>query len=109
MLSSPRHESFTGFTPTQTLLAHYDRVRATTMQLVAPLSPEDCQVQSMPDASPVKWHLGHTTWFFETFVLQPYLSGYELYNPAFRMLFNSYYNGIGAAYSRPHRGLLTRP
>src|SRR5690606_9302295 len=62
-----------------------------------------------PDASPVKWHLAHTTWFFETFVLAEYSPKYAPFDPAFRMLFNSYYNGIGEQYSRPHRGLLTRP
>ncbi len=63
-----------------------------TNSLAQPLSPEDCQIQSMPDASPVKWHLAHTTWFFETFVLVPHAPGYEVFHPSFGYLFNSYYN-----------------
>jgi ergothioneine biosynthesis protein EgtB len=84
-------------------------VRSLSERLAAPLSPEDCLVQSMPDASPVKWHLAHTTWFFETFLLQPFLPGYEPFNPGFGYLFNSYYNAIGDRHPRPQRGLLTRP
>ena len=63
----------------------------------------------MPDASPVKWHLAHTTWFFETFVLAPYMAGYATFDPQFRVLFNSYYNGVGDKHPRPERGLLSRP
>ncbi len=63
----------------------------------------------MPDASPIKWHLAHTSWFFETFVLEPHLPGYRAFNPAFRTLFNSYYNAVGDKYPRPQRGLLSRP
>ncbi len=84
-------------------------VRETTGSLAEPLSPEDCQIQSMPDASPVKWHLAHTTWFFETFLLLPYLQGYEPFHPSFCYLFNSYYNAIGRRHSRSERGLVTRP
>jgi ergothioneine biosynthesis protein EgtB len=73
------------------------------------LSAEDCQAQSMPDASPVKWHLAHTTWFFETFVLAPHQPGYRAFDPAYRVLFNSYYNAVGDKHPRPERGLLTRP
>lgn len=91
------------------LAAQYRRVRATTERLQAPLSPEDCQAQSMPDASPVKWHLAHTTWFFETFVLEVGRRGHQPFQPAFRVLFNSYYQGVGEQHPRPHRGLLTRP
>jgi len=87
----------------------YRRVRIATEQLAAPLSAEDCAIQSMPDASPVKWHLAHTSWFFETFVLKPHLPGYQLFHPSFRVLFNSYYNGIGDKHPRPRRGLLSRP
>src|SRR5262244_1561390 len=87
----------------------YRSVRAATETLAAPLSAEDCAIQSMPDASPVKWHLAHTSWFFETFVLGPHVSGYKAKDPAYRMLFNSYYNAVGDKHPRPQRGLLSRP
>jgi len=91
------------------MLLRYQAVRAHTGALAAVLSPEDSTAQSMPDASPAKWHLAHTTWFFETFVLLPYLAGYEAAHPAYRVLFNSYYDGVGARHPRAQRGLLTRP
>jgi ergothioneine biosynthesis protein EgtB len=91
------------------LASRYRAVRAQTERLRAPLSAEDCQAQSMPDASPTKWHLGHTTWFFETFVLEPGRSGYRPIHPTFRVLFNSYYQGVGEQHPRAQRGLLTRP
>jgi len=91
------------------LRARYAAIRATTEKLAAPLSPEDCAIQSMPDASPVKWHLAHTTWFFETFVVGPHLPGYRTFDPAYRVLFNSYYNGIGDKHPRPERGMISRP
>lgn len=91
------------------LLSAYMAVRGRTHALVAPLSAEDCCVQSMPDASPAKWHLAHTTWFFETFVLSAYEPGFAPFHPAFRVLFNSYYQGVGQQHPRPQRGLLTRP
>ncbi|HVE48188.1 MAG TPA: ergothioneine biosynthesis protein EgtB [Casimicrobiaceae bacterium] len=91
------------------LAQRFAAVRAQTTALAAPLSPEDCVVQSMPDASPVKWHLAHTTWFFETFVAKPHLPQYRDFDPAFRVLFNSYYNSVGDKHPRPERGLLTRP
>jgi ergothioneine biosynthesis protein EgtB len=84
-------------------------VRAVTEALCEGLSAEDCQLQSMDDASPVKWHLAHTTWFFETFVLQEALPGYRPLDPAYRVLFNSYYVGVGERHPRPQRGLLSRP
>lgn len=84
-------------------------VRARSLQLAAPLSNEDCCAQSMPDASPIKWHLAHTTWFFETFILEPREEGFKPFHSAFRVLFNSYYNGVGAKHPRAQRGLLTRP
>jgi len=90
-------------------LRHYHRVREATVALTAPLSAEDCAIQSMPDASPAKWHLAHTTWFFETFVLQPHLTGYRVFDPAYGYLFNSYYNAIGERHPRPERGMLSRP
>ncbi|MGZ5201760.1 MAG: ergothioneine biosynthesis protein EgtB [Telluria sp.] len=86
-----------------------DSIRQRSLRLAEPLSAEDCCAQSMPDASPIKWHLAHTTWFFETFVLEPYEPGFAPFDPSFRYLFNSYYNGIGARHPRPQRGLLTRP
>jgi len=87
----------------------FDEIRAMTERLVAPLSPEDCQVQSMTEASPVKWHLAHTTWFFETFVLERAIPGYRHPHPRFRVLFNSYYYAVGDRHPRPERGLVTRP
>lgn len=91
------------------LLEQYKQVRKRSRQLVASLKDEDRVVQSMPDASPAKWHLAHTTWFFETFLLVPQLNGYEVFDPAFAYLFNSYYEALGPRHPRPHRGLLTRP
>ncbi len=91
------------------LLARIGDVRTLTRSLAAPLSPEDQQVQSMADASPTKWHLGHTTWFFETFVLAPHMPGYEVFDPGYGYLFNSYYEAVGPRHARPRRGLLTRP
>jgi len=87
----------------------YRIVRGCTEQICEPLTTEDYVVQSMPDASPVKWHLAHTSWFFETFVLTPYLSGYRPFHPLFGVLFNSYYNAVGPRWPRPQRGLLSRP
>lgn len=80
-----------------------------TVRLADPLSPEDCQVQPMPDASPVKWHLAHTTWFFETFLLIPHASAYRAFHPDFSFLFNSYYNAVGPRIARAERGLISRP
>ena len=94
---------------TSPLLVRYAAVRARSRALAAPLSAEDCGAQSMPDASPTKWHLAHTTWFFETFVLQAHEPGFAPFDPAFRVLFNSYYNGVGDRHPRAQRGLLTRP
>jgi ergothioneine biosynthesis protein EgtB len=95
--------------PVMSMSSHYRTARIATERLAGPLSAEDCAIQSMPDASPVKWHLAHTSWFFETFVLAPHLPGYRLFHPSFRMLFNSYYNSIGEKHPRPRRGLLSRP
>jgi ergothioneine biosynthesis protein EgtB len=95
--------------PDTGLPARYRTVRGVTMGLARPLSPEDCTVQSMPDASPVKWHLGHTTWFFETFVLAAHAPRYRSPDQAFRVLFNSYYNAIGEKHPRAERGMLSRP
>ena len=90
------------------LASRYSEVRALTESLAGPLSPEDQTVQSMPDVSPTKWHRGHTTWFFETFVLQAG-RGYETFDPAFGYLFNSYYEAVGSRHPRSERGLVSRP
>src|SRR5215468_7858965 len=84
-------------------------VRAETERRAAPLSAEDQMVQSMADASPTKWHRAHTTWFFEQFLLVPYLTGYRVFDAQFAYLFNSYYVAAGPRHARPRRGLLTRP
>jgi ergothioneine biosynthesis protein EgtB len=92
------------------LLIRYGQVRSAVESACRPLSAEDMQVQSMPDASPAKWHLAHTTWFFETFVLSdPAFGNYKSFHPDFNFLFNSYYEAVGARHPRPKRGLLTRP
>jgi ergothioneine biosynthesis protein EgtB len=93
----------------QSLATRYSETRAFTENLAAPLAIEDCVIQSMPDVSPTRWHLAHTTWFFETFLLARALPGYRLYNPAYIYLFNSYYNSVGNQFPRPRRGLLSRP
>ena len=91
------------------LTSRYLEVRATTLALTAPLSDEDCQVQSMLDASPAKWHLAHITWFFETFVLERFEPRFAPFDASFRVLFNSYYQGVGARHPRAQRGLISRP
>ena len=91
------------------LCIRYATVRQATIALSTGLSAEDCALQSMPDASPVKWHLAHTTWFFETFVLEQAVPDYQHFHPQFRILFNSYYVGVGDRHPRPERGLLSRP
>src|SRR3954467_10801483 len=93
----------------QRLLEAFRRVREETERRAAPLSPEDQAVQSMPDASPIKWHRAHTTWFFETFLVQPNVPGYKVYDERFAFLFNSYYVAAGPRHERPKRGLITRP
>ena len=95
--------------PLARLAVRYEQVRAASVALVSGLSAEDLGAQSMPDASPAKWHLGHTSWFFETFLLVPRSSDYEVFDPAFGYLFNSYYEALGPRQPRPQRGLLTRP
>ena len=92
-----------------TLAAFFRNVRQTTVALAAPLSAEDQQVQSMLLTSPTKWHLAHTTWFFETFVLARFASGYQPFDRHYHFLFNSYYEALGERYPRPDRGLVTRP
>jgi ergothioneine biosynthesis protein EgtB len=90
-------------------LARYHKVRALTEALAEPLSPEDQTLQSMPDASPTKWHRAHTTWFFENFILVPLAPGYRLHHPDYGYLFNSYYETVGPRHPRPARGMLSRP
>jgi ergothioneine biosynthesis protein EgtB len=100
------HRSALGLTDLASL---YRSVRGVTQMLAAPLSDADATVQSMPDASPSKWHLAHTTWFFETMVLIPHSPGYRAFDDSFDFLFNSYYESKGARQPRPKRGMLTRP
>ena len=85
------------------------QVRDLTIRLCEPLQPEDCAIQSAPETSPAKWHLAHTTWFFENFLLEPFLPGYRLFHPGFGFLFNSYYESVGEFLPRARRGLLSRP
>ena len=89
--------------------ARHAEVRARSLALAATLTPEDQCVQSMPDASPTKWHLAHTSWVFEAVVLGPHDPGYRCFDPAYARLFNSYYESLGPRHPRPQRGLLTRP
>lgn len=95
--------------PAHDLLSRYQQVRQQSAALCEPLAIEDFGVQPMDDASPPKWHLAHTSWFFETFVLKACLPDYRVFHPQFEYLFNSYYNGIGQPYPRPRRGFLSRP
>src|ERR1051325_6786509 len=96
-------------TPTAPLIEQYLRVRRFSEQLCQTLEPEDCVIQTMPEMSPTKWHLAHTSWFFETFVLKPRLPDYRPLNPQYAFLFNSYYNAAGKMHARPQRGLISRP
>jgi ergothioneine biosynthesis protein EgtB len=94
---------------TASIVDRYLKIRAQSLHLIGSLSATDAQLQSMPDASPAKWHLAHTTWFYETFILCPYLKGYSRFSEAYNYLYNSYYNGIGEQYPRAQRGLISRP
>ena len=91
------------------LLSRFHQVRDFTTSLCQGLAPEDCVVQSMPDVSPTKWHLAHTTWFFETFILRKWIAGYRAENAQYAYLFNSYYNAAGDMHRRDLRGLISRP
>ena len=91
------------------IVSRFRAVRSFSEALCKPLEVDDYVVQSMPDASPVKWHLAHTSWFFETFVLEPFVPGYVPRDPQYRVLFNSYYQTVGPQFTRAQRGLLTRP
>lgn len=96
-------------TRAERLASAFRTVRDETERRAAPLSAEDQLVQSMPDASPIKWHRAHTTWFFEQFLLVPHVKGYKPFHPDFAFLFNSYYVTAGPRYARAHRGVVTRP
>jgi ergothioneine biosynthesis protein EgtB len=87
----------------------YHQIRQISERICQPLATEDYPIQSMPDVSPPKWHLAHTTWFFETFLLLPHLPGYTIFHPQFGYLFNSYYEAVGARHPRHQRGILSRP
>jgi hypothetical protein len=93
----------------QDLARRYREVRARTEALCAPLEIEDYVVSSMPDVSPTKWHLAHTSWFFETFLLAPFAPGFAPLDPRYTFLFNSYYVQAGERHCRAQRGLVTRP
>lgn len=93
----------------ESLAERYQRIRAFTERLCSHLEIEDCVIQSMPDCSPLRWHLAHTTWFFETFVLQTQCCNYGSHAEEYAYLFNSYYNALGEQFPRAHRGLLSRP
>src|SRR3954469_8176867 len=121
--SSPpvvRHQGSGSVTPNRALApplgstrsgwaAMFRSVRGETELRASPLGPEDQVIQSMPDASPTKWHRAHTTWFFEQFLLLPHLPGYQVFDAEFAFLFNSYYVAAGPRHARPRRGMLTRP
>src|SRR5690606_26088150 len=96
-------------TSRETWLRRYREVRALTEHLCAPLEPEDSVIQSMPDASPAKWHLAHTSWFFENVVMKRGLAGYRGSDPHHAFLFNSYYNAVGPMHCRAQRGMISRP
>jgi ergothioneine biosynthesis protein EgtB len=91
------------------LAERFALTRRQSVALTAGLEPEDMVIQTMPDASPTKWHLAHTSWFFETFLIAPHLPAYRPFDPAFAYLFNSYYEAVGPRHPRPERGLLSRP
>src|SRR6185503_10093250 len=107
--ASPASSSANSLRADSSRLDRFRTLRRHTEDLAAPLSPEDQTVQSMPDASPTKWHLAHTTWFFETFLLREHARGYRAFDPAYEYLFNSYYEAVGPRHPRPQRGLITRP
>jgi len=95
--------------PASRTAAHYRQIRAATESLCRPLATDDYALQSMPDASPAKWHIAHTSWFFEEFVLKAAIEDYAFFDQSYRYLFNSYYESVGPRHSRPERGLLSRP
>jgi ergothioneine biosynthesis protein EgtB len=108
-LEEPMHASHAEQLAYSPLREPYRKIRNTTLQLTRPFSAEDLMLQSMPDASPAKWHLAHTTWFFETFVLSEHVSGYKPFDRRYKQLFNSYYEQLGSHPYRGSRGLMSRP
>jgi ergothioneine biosynthesis protein EgtB len=107
--AQPVHPAADPRSKAELLAAAFRAVRSETERRAAPLSAEDQLVQSMPDASPIKWHRAHTTWFFEQFLLVPHVKGYKPFHPDFAFLFNSYYVTAGPRHARTHRGVVTRP
>ncbi len=95
--------------PNENILSRFEKTRGLSIELANHLSAEDQALQSMPDASPVKWHLAHTTWFFETFILKPYSAQYTTINPHYEVMFNSYYQAVGPQFKRANRSILSRP
>ena len=93
----------------ENLVKAYSETRGLSEKICETLEPEDCVVQTMPEASPTKWHLAHTSWFFETFVLRTAFQDYQTVSPSYSFLFNSYYNAVGKMHARPKRGLISRP
>src|SRR5580700_9053777 len=108
-LTDPASPSISANTPPPDLTEQFCNVRQQTEALCAPLTPEDMMVQSCPEASPAKWHLAHTAWFFESFVLREFLPGYRPLNPDFQWLFNSYYEGYSAIPEKKLRASFSRP
>ena len=108
-LSSPAAPALAADLANTDLISQYQAVRPLSATLCQPLETEDYGVQAMADVSPPKWHLAHTTWFFETFLLRPYQPGYSEFHPGYGYLFNSYYEAVGDRHPRPQRGLLSRP
>ena len=106
---SPQTAPVSAFSGTASLLSRFREVRAATLAFTAPLSPEDMMVQSCAEASPVKWHLAHSSWFFETFVLTPFSEGYKAFHPDFHWLFNSYYTSLGDMPAKNLRSSFSRP
>src|SRR5947207_2537736 len=107
--SSKRETDSASHALRRTWLDAFRTVRGETERRAAFLSAEDQVIQSMPDASPAKWHRAHTTWFFEQFLLVPHVAGYKIFDERFAYLFNSYYVAAGPRHARPKRGLITRP
>lgn len=107
--SPPHHFNTMNLAIPTSLRTRYAQIRQQSVQICAPLATEDYVVQPITDVSPPKWHLGHTTWFFENFLLIPYLPGYQVFNPAYPYFFNSYYESQGPRIHRSNRGNMTRP